>query len=39
MKHPEVELNNNENPDLGTEVASETLEDFNLNYYHGIWLT
>ncbi|KAL4584800.1 hypothetical protein LXL04_009410 [Taraxacum kok-saghyz] len=39
IKHPEVELNNKENPDLRTEVATETLEDFNLNHYHGFWLT
>jgi len=26
MKHPEVELNNNENPDLGIEDASEMIE-------------
>ncbi|KAL4573217.1 hypothetical protein LXL04_020016 [Taraxacum kok-saghyz] len=39
MKHPEVELYNKENPDLGTEVASSSLNGFNLNYYHGLWLT
>ncbi|KAL4580307.1 hypothetical protein LXL04_016497 [Taraxacum kok-saghyz] len=39
MKHPEVELNNKENPDLGIEDASEILKGFNLNYYHGFWLT
>ena len=26
MKHPEVELNNNENPDLGIEDAFEMIE-------------